>query len=304
MTRAGPALAASVIVLAYDAVGVILGCLQALKAQDHPGPFETIVVWSGDDRIPGIVRRECPEARIVGRLERLPTGAARNLGIEHSRGDIIAFLAADCRPAPDWLRNRISAHQSGFRCVGGAVLLAEPAGAIARASHLLEYSECLPGRPREVVRDRPVYNLSFDRRIFAEHGGYEPGLACGEDSLFNARLVGAGEPMLYEPAIRIAHAGPASIREYIAHQMGHGAAYGRIIRDYGYGAHRTRAKVPRVAILVRYPYARLRILAERLLRFRRDLVPQAIGLSPLIVLGVIACMAGLVGEWWGWARRR
>ena len=293
----------SVVVLAYDAAAVVVGCLQAIAAQDYEGPFEAIVVWSGDPGIPELARRELPSATIVGRLDRLPTGAARNLGIAHARGDIIAFLAADCRPARDWLRARVSAHRSGFRCVGGTVVLAEPAGAIARASHLLEYSECLAGRSREVVRDRPVYTLSFDRRIFAEHGGYEPTLASGEDSLFNGRLVQAGEAMLYDPAIRITHAGPTSLREYVTHQMGHGAAYGRIVRDHGYGAHRSSARPPRVALMVRYPYVRLRVLAQRLLRFRRDLVPQALRLSPLIVLGVAACMTGLAREWWGPRRR-
>ena len=302
VTPTTSAVDASVVVLAYDAADVLPGALRALAAQDHPGPFEIIVVWSGDERIPEIARRECPDAVLVGRLERLPTGAGRNLGIEHARGDIIAFLASDCRPAPDWLRNRLAGHRAGFPCVGGAVVLPEPAGAIARASHLLEYSECILGRPREVVRGRPVYNLSFHREVFAKHGGYEPALACGEDSVFNLRLVKAGVTMLYDPAIRIAHPGPTSITEYLAHQMGHGAAYGQIIRDYGYGAHRTTRKPPRVAILIRYPYARLRVLAERLLQFRRDLVPQALGLSPLIVLGVLACMAGLVREWWGPAR--
>lgn len=294
---------ASVIVLAYDAAAVILGCLDALAAQDCGESFEIIVVWSGDERVPVLVQGAFPGTVVVGRSERLPTGAGRNLGIAHASGDIIAFLAADCRPATDWLRHRVAAHRSGFRCVGGAVVLAEPAGIVARASHMLEYSECMPGRPREVVRDRPVYNLSFHRQIFAEHGSYEAALACGEDSLFNTRLVRAGEPALYEPAIRITHAGPSSIREYVAHQVWHGAAYARIIRDYGYGAHRSPSKPPRLAIFIRYPYVRRRVLAGRLVRFHRDLLLEALWLSPLLVLGVAACMVGLAQEWWGRASR-
>jgi hypothetical protein len=76
------------------------------------------------------------------------------------------------------------------------VLCTEPAGPIARASHLLEYSEFMIGRPREVVAGRPVYNLSFRRTIFERYGRYEAALACGEDSLFNWRLVQAGEDSL------------------------------------------------------------------------------------------------------------
>jgi hypothetical protein len=52
------------------------------------------------------------------------------------------------------------------------------------------------GRPREVVVGRPVYNLSFRRTIFERYGRYEAALACGEDSLFNWRLVQAGEDSL------------------------------------------------------------------------------------------------------------
>ena len=118
-----------------------------------------------------IVEREFPEARVVGQMDKLSTGAARNLGLAYASGDIIAFLGADCQAAPDWLRRRVAAHQAGFVCVGGAVVCLEPAGPIARANHLLEYSEFMIGRPREVVLCRPVYNLSFRREIFERYGG-------------------------------------------------------------------------------------------------------------------------------------
>ena len=290
---------ATVVVLAYNSAEVIGGCLSALREQDFDEPFETVVVWSGDTRIPELVARACPRATVVGQLDRLPTGAGRNLGIRSTSGEIVVFLAADCRPAPDWLRRRAAAHRSGFRCVGGTVLLGEPAGAVARANHLLEYSECMPGRPRQEFRGRSVNNLSFDRQIFAEYGMYEPGLACGEDTVFSARLAFRGEPMLFDPGIRISHPGPRTLREFAAHHVWHGAAYAKIIRDHGYGSDRYAVKVPRVAIFVRYPAMRLWGLARRLLSSRRDLLGEALFFSPILVLGVAACMVGIAREWWG-----
>ncbi|MGZ3686716.1 MAG: hypothetical protein ACXVBW_00355, partial [Bdellovibrionota bacterium] len=47
-------------------------------------------------------------------------------------------------------------------------------------------------------------------------GMYEPGLACGEDTLFSARLARRGEPMLFDPGIRIIHPGPRTLREFAA----------------------------------------------------------------------------------------
>lgn len=45
-------------------------------------------------------------------LETIPGSyAARNAGIKHSRGDIIAFTDADCLPEPNWLQNAFEAFQ-------------------------------------------------------------------------------------------------------------------------------------------------------------------------------------------------
>jgi glycosyltransferase involved in cell wall biosynthesis len=286
-----------VIVLAYDAAATIRRCLASLVAQDVADHFETVVVWSGDPATAEIVAAEFPAALLVGRPERLPTGAGRNLGIGESTGGVVVFLAADCRAAPDWLERRLAAHRAGFRCVGGAVLVAEPAGPLARASHLLEYSECLPGRPREVVRDRPLYNLSFHRDVFAEHGLYQADLAYGEDSLFNTRILRAGERFLFDPSIRIEHPGPTTLREYVTHQRRHGEAYARLMRDHGYDRTWRGWTLPFLLVLLGYPYARFRHVLGRILRFRRDLLRDVVWLTPLILVGIAAASAGLVRGW-------
>ncbi len=285
--------AASVIVLAYDAAAFIRRSLQSLRRQTFAEPFEVIVVWSGDEATPAIVGAEFPEVTLVGRRRRLLTGAARNLGIASAAGDILAFLAADCEASPDWLANRVAAHRQGHDLVGGAVVWAEPANALARASHLLEYNACLPGRPRECTAS-PVYNLSFRRTIFERHGDFDEALPCGEDTALIWRLVEAGETFLYDPAIRISHPGTGRLGDFWCHQEWHGRWLGRLSR---------RQQVPGVSgdgalryawLVAIYPAARLVRMIRRLAAWQPTWLGGALLLSPLLLLGVAAAACGLV----------
>ncbi len=285
--------AAAVIVLAYNAGAFIRRSLGSLRRQTFAEPFEIIVVWSGDFETPAVVRREFPEVRVVGRPQRLLTGAARNLGLAHTGAEIVAFLAADCEAAPDWLERRVAAHREGHDLVGGAVVWAQPANALARASHLLEYNAFPPGRPREVVQS-PVYNLSFRRSVFDRCGRYDETLPCGEDTALIWALVATGQRFLFDPAIRIVHPGTASLGEFWRHQQWHGLWLGRLSR---------RQQVPGVGgsgayhfarLVAMYPAARLGRMWRRLLAWQRDWAAQAVLLTPLLLLGIAAATLGLV----------
>ncbi|MFH1178071.1 MAG: glycosyltransferase [Acidobacteriota bacterium] len=290
--------AASVIVLAYNAAPTIGRSLGALTRQDCSEEFEIIVVWSGEDDTAGIVSRDFPNVRLVGRPARLLTGATRNLGLAHARGEIIAFLAADCEVPEDWLSRRIAAHRAGFRCVGGAVVCAEPAGAVARASHLLEFIACSTRRPRAVV-DQPLYNLSLHREVFARHGGYEETLACGEDTLFNWRLAHGHERFLFDPAIRTIHREPERLRELLQHQYWHGAWFGWLCRRHGTPGRDGTKRLGLWWILLWYPAGRLARLAWRVYCWQPKELPELVLLSPLLVLGVLSAALGLLRGWVG-----
>jgi GT2 family glycosyltransferase len=285
--------AATVIVLAFNAGAFIRRSLESLRRQTFGEPFEVVVVWSGDARTPAIVRREFPEILLVGRQQRVPTGAARNLGIARASGEVIAFLAADCEAAPDWLERRVAAHREGHDLVGGAVVWREPANAFARASHLLEYNACPPGRPREVVPD-PVYNLSFRRSVFERFGRYHETLPCGEDTALIWSLVASGQHFLFDPSIRIVHPGATSLSEFWRHQTWHGLWMGRLSRRQqvpGLGGSGVRHLVWLVAL---YPVSRLVRMWRRLLGWQRDWAAQAALLTPLLLLGLVVATLGLV----------
>jgi GT2 family glycosyltransferase len=290
---------ATVVVLACDAAATIRRCLSSLANQVGVEPFEAVVVWSGDATTQRIVTEEFPSAVTVGRCEPLPTGAGRNLGIRHSSGEVVAFLAADCEVAQDWLARRLAAHREGYPCVGGAVVCPRTAGAVARAGHLLEYNAFPAGRPREVVRGQPLYNLSYRRELFDQFGLYEESLACGEDTAFNWQLARAGVPALFEPGIRLYHESDAGIADFLRHQAWHGAWFGLMCRSQetpGFAGPRLR-RLRRM--LVMYPLGRFVRLVRRTVAWspehRRDLIL----LAPLIFLGLAAATLGLMRGWGG-----
>jgi GT2 family glycosyltransferase len=102
---------ASVIVVCWNSAAVLARCLDQLLAQDHPN-YEIVVVDDGsDDNTVAIAE----SARLTGELTivRSPRNRgcphARNLGLGHAKGEIVAFIDADGFAAPSWLRHVVSA---------------------------------------------------------------------------------------------------------------------------------------------------------------------------------------------------
>ena len=93
----------SVVVPFHNAAGTLARCLDGLRAQTlHRDLYEVIAVDNNStDGSADIVRRY-PEVRL---LEEPVQGAyaARNRGVRHARGYVLAFTDPDCVPVPGWL---------------------------------------------------------------------------------------------------------------------------------------------------------------------------------------------------------
>jgi len=91
----------SVIIPVYNCERYIADAIRSVQAQTHP-PFEIIVVDDGSTDKTGAVVRACGTVKYL-RQENRGEPAARNLGIEHAAGDLIAFLDGDDLWTPDKL---------------------------------------------------------------------------------------------------------------------------------------------------------------------------------------------------------
>ena len=106
MTETNPLV--SVIIPVYNDPKGIRNCLTALSEQSYPDDrFEVIVVDNGSTDDTRSVINEFPvDLRIEDEIQ--GSYAARNAGIAHARGDVFAFVDADCTPEPNWIEAAIS----------------------------------------------------------------------------------------------------------------------------------------------------------------------------------------------------
>lgn len=96
----------SIVIPAYNEEEYLHETLICALAQDYRN-FEVIVVDNGSTDSTEAIARSFPRVKVLSENNK-GTQFARECGRKSAKGDIIAFLDADCRPAPDWLSQGIS----------------------------------------------------------------------------------------------------------------------------------------------------------------------------------------------------
>lgn len=283
----------SVIVPCYRDPELLHDLLQSLEAQAPRGEgsrFEVIVVDSGrDDRVAAEAERF--GARCVGGDGRLLAGEARNLGVAHAKGSIVAFIDCDCVADAGWVDAVITGLCSGAAMVGGPVLNRLPWYTVASVDNLLQFADFGPDRPAEPIAHVPSCNMAMRREDFMALGGFEhQGERSGEDVLLTS-AVNRRWPrgLVFVPAMRVSHLGRRGLGDMLRHHRGFGYARGVL------GLHLTERhrRLGRSAILIPgVVIKRITYIASRGIRYGRTSTAQVIVTLPLLVSGVLAWAVG------------
>jgi len=198
------------IVLATKGNKVVLlkNCLKSLQKQTFR-EFEIVLVYSIFPK--GL--NEFFEGNISAFKENSSTlSAARNLGIKHSKGDIIVFIDDDAEAPEDWLSKIYATFKAypSLACLGGAHLT--PSEECEK--HPLRFIEGSFGESQmgqRIVLDRSAVgkiagcNVAYRKVVFEEIGYLNEKLRSGEDWEFNMRLEENGSMIRFDPEISVWH---------------------------------------------------------------------------------------------------
>lgn len=217
----------SVIIASYNAEKTIETCLESLRNQKTDKEFEIIIVDSSTDDTVILVEKRFPSVRLHRFTERKFCGDARNWGVFVARGDIIAFIDADCVAGSDWVDKIITAHQSSHLAIGGAIANGNPDSLVGWAAYFCEFSRWMPNTPTARMADVAGANMSYKRKVFRDIGKYIEG-TYSSDTDFHWRLQRIGHYPQFEPSILVFHHNIDAFLKFILHEFEHGKSFAQV----------------------------------------------------------------------------
>lgn len=218
-------LTASVIIPTYRRPGYVRSCLEHLSRL-RTSPLEVIVVdASPDDETRDVVREYDGVRYLRNELGARRTPESRGIGLDHARGDVVAFVDDDAFVAEDWLDEILAQYTDPeVAGVGGRILngtSGEEHEGLDRIGRLLPDGQLTgsftadPGRA--VTVDHLLgANMSFRRKAVLDVGGVHgryPGPCICEETDISLRQRALGRRLVYTPRAVVRHvSAPYAIR--------------------------------------------------------------------------------------------
>jgi glycosyltransferase involved in cell wall biosynthesis len=247
----------SVVISTYNRAGLLGRSLAALQAQrTAPGlSWELVVVDNNSsDHTRAVVDTAGATFPVSLRYVFEPhqgLSYARNTGVQHAKGEIIAFTDDDCRPEPDWVQSVADCMQRwGADGLGGRILpewSTPPPEWLAVDRHLWTSLAMLDDQTVRRVELGPWQrqngfrvwgaNMSFRRSALDAAGSFDTRVGprgmkkySHEDIVFVRKVVEIGKIVMFDPTPTVHHwVGPDRMRKrfFRTHSFyyGEGSAY-------------------------------------------------------------------------------
>ena len=211
MTDTAPLI--SVCIISRGAGPLLIGCLESLKVQQDPPPFEVLVGSRGTTEIVDDVRCFFPRA-IVEEVAHSMPGGGRNSLTSRARGELLLFIDDDVETHPQLLARlahlayerpevgvfggpNLTPHGSSpFQIIQGAVL-----GSIVTSGPVRRRYGAHPSSDAD-ERSLILCNLAVRRSAMRP---FQADLACAEENQLLLELERCGVKMHYDPSLVVYH---------------------------------------------------------------------------------------------------
>lgn len=289
-TDAAPPLV-SVIVPAYNSARTIDRCLRAFAVQETSHRFEVLVVHSGTDDTCALAERALPGTRTLQLPERAIPPRARSIGVQHARGEILAFIDSDIYVSPTWIDHVVRAMGTGYDLVCGSIENANPHSAVSRAEQLLMFNEFMPDQPEHPAWFALSGNTVLRRSAYERFGPFVE-VRAAEDIVFSRRLLAAGGTILFYPDLRVRHDNRTTMRPFLRNQVlvGKHTATARRMVDFA----DSRSYVLLLLSLPLAPLIKLAKVTRHITRHDKRRLAQVVRELPLLTVGVCAYCVGML----------
>ncbi len=227
----------SLVIPGRNCARTLRACLESVLPLLAQGEVaEIIFVDDGSTDDSAAIAAEYPQIKIVTG-QGGGAGAARNLGWQAAREDLVWFIDSDTVAHPNALYRLLPHLQlPNVVAAGGSYGNMSPESLVASLIH-----EEIIERHRQMPADVNVlatYNVLYRREALAEVGGFDesryngPGIAGAEDTELAYRLTACGYRLRFEPRSIVRHYHLTRIAPYFRVQQRHGFYRVRLYLDY------------------------------------------------------------------------
>ena len=197
----------SIIVPVYNGENIIGACLKSLLAQDYPkDKYEVIAVDNNSkDKTADIIKEYSVHYLFESKVQ--GSYAARNTGVRHAKGEILAFTDADCVADKGWLKKGIMGFVGGkIGCVAGSIKGYEPANYIEEYLIKREILSHKKESSGTVLPYAKTANAFYRKEVFDKIGLFEERWASGGDADLSWRMqLKTDYKILFKPDTVIFH---------------------------------------------------------------------------------------------------
>jgi cellulose synthase/poly-beta-1,6-N-acetylglucosamine synthase-like glycosyltransferase len=265
----------SVVVPVWNGAATIRPLLDSLLKIHYPKPKIEIIVVDGasTDKTRQIVE-EYP-VRLLIEKKKGPN-AARNTGITHATGELIAFTDSDCVVSKTWIKKAVdNFSDSSVGCVGGGIkslndnflsryasISVAPVIRLCKTRKELDHVGPLVGCPVGC-------NMIFSRIALNDAGKFDESVQYSfeEDELIE-RVCNAGYKVVLDPQVTVQHKHRSRLKNLLEQSFKYGKGTGRMLKK----PSKTRF-------------------------FRRWLIADFSIFAQMIIVAVLGTFPMLIGNW-------
>lgn len=252
----------------YPFVSVVVGirneekfieeCIESLLNLDYPKDSYEIIIVDGmsTDRTREIVQRY-PVKLLLN--ERKNVAAARNLGVENARGELVAFTDGDCKVDPSWLKilaKELQNSPNDVVCLGGPNLIFDTDPVFGRVVGYSQETFLGSGgsaqsknsTKKHYVNSLPNCNAMYKKKVIQEVNGFDERFIVGQDGDLNYRINKKGHKFLYVPEAQVMHHRRGTLKSFSVRMFKYGMWMAELFKKHGEFV-RWYAFLPSIAIL-------------------------------------------------------